>query len=333
MAFVYPTRVASDSVTVTVADRDRLEDGEFLNDSLVDCFLKDATAGDTLAARIHLFSSYFFTKMTDISEDEPTAAKAVERWTKKLGKKLFHLDFLFVPVNENLHWSLAVVVNPSGDAPPDHDVIDLVDSSDDDDDATTSDHSTTRKTKKKVPEKKNEPCILVFDSLRCHDHERIARYLRAFLKHEYAEHFGACGRRFSPETMPVIQLESVPHQQNSYDCGVFVLEYFDLILKYGGLVVKKNGRGRLHTTLAKGETRLTQDLFGDAAIKGRRSRGKDFFDDRRAIYDAEEKERVVDNFSSESSGEILAVTTMPGKGHRLGGGETKKIKEAPVVAP
>ena len=40
----------------------------------------------------------------------PVVPVGVRRWTKRT--KLFDKDYLFIPINEHLHWSLVVVYRP-----------------------------------------------------------------------------------------------------------------------------------------------------------------------------------------------------------------------------
>ena len=55
---------------------------------------------------IHVFSSHFFTTLVD------EGTEGVSRWTAKRGIDIFKKKFVFIPINEALHWSLCVVVNP-----------------------------------------------------------------------------------------------------------------------------------------------------------------------------------------------------------------------------
>ena len=161
------------------------------------------------------------------SFDAKKAYAKVKRWTKNVD--VFDQDLLFVPVNEHLHWSLAVVVNPGKKPsrrtprapkpkPKKGDVIEIDSDSDgdgDDADATPD---------------PSEPYILAMDSLRSHDKGRIAEYLRAFLKCAWADRHASrdLDGRFEAETMPVFAPD-LPKQRNSFDCGVYVLKFFDLL--------------------------------------------------------------------------------------------------------
>ena len=125
--FVYPDRHAIDAVAITEGDVDRLSPGEFLNDNLINFYFKRMMApaasphAPSRAPRddkVHVFSTFFFTKLIEAEDElhEDDAARfdsayaKVRRWSR--GVDLFEKDFLLVPINEHLHWSLAVICYP-----------------------------------------------------------------------------------------------------------------------------------------------------------------------------------------------------------------------------
>jgi len=55
---------------------------------------------------VHVFTSHF---MSTLASEGP---QAVSSWTAKKNIDIFQKKLIFVPVNSDLHWSLAVVVNP-----------------------------------------------------------------------------------------------------------------------------------------------------------------------------------------------------------------------------
>ena len=55
---------------------------------------------------VHFFTSHFMTTLKD------KGIKAVSSWTANKNINVFKKRLIFIPVNENLHWSLCVVVNP-----------------------------------------------------------------------------------------------------------------------------------------------------------------------------------------------------------------------------
>ena len=57
-------------------------------------------------SNVHFFSSHFFSTLKSGGID------SVKSWTIKKGLNVFSKTFLFIPINQSLHWSLCVVVNP-----------------------------------------------------------------------------------------------------------------------------------------------------------------------------------------------------------------------------
>ena len=124
---VYPNEDCKDAITLTNDDVWRLGNEEFLNDSLVDYYLKyivttleDSPEGKAKLSRCHFFNSFFYKRLTECmgkssgrrggGKSPGSGYESVRRWTKNVD--IFTKDFLFVPINESLHWSLAVVCWP-----------------------------------------------------------------------------------------------------------------------------------------------------------------------------------------------------------------------------
>ncbi|TFK73611.1 cysteine proteinase [Pluteus cervinus] len=112
LILVYPQGTTG-AVNLTNGDLRRLEPGEFLNDTLIEFGLKRWLKGledsqPELAKQIHVFSSFFYKKLNKKNFDE--GFESVKKWTSKL--KLFGKKYLIVPINENLHWYLAIIYHP-----------------------------------------------------------------------------------------------------------------------------------------------------------------------------------------------------------------------------
>lgn len=85
---------------------------------------------------------------------------------------------------------------------------------------------------------------MFFDSLAGSNHKRVAATLREYLMVEYQkrrkpiedissstkDHATNVNELFSKETMVSACLE-VPQQNNSYDCGIYVLQYAESFMK------------------------------------------------------------------------------------------------------
>jgi len=119
------------NVSVTNEDYNCLEAEQFLNDVIIDFYLKFLQHGrfssiKEVMDRTHIFTTYFYKRLTTRPsnnkvkahpiEDNPnlTAAEKryerVKKWTKKVN--LFEKDFIVVPINEHAHWFVCVICFP-----------------------------------------------------------------------------------------------------------------------------------------------------------------------------------------------------------------------------
>ena len=104
------------AVTLLSSDVRRLDEDEYLNDTVIEFglryFLEQIRARDArLADQTHLFNSFFFQKVSEF-RDRSKSYELVRKWTK--GVDIFSKRYLVVPINEHMHWYLAIVVNPAG---------------------------------------------------------------------------------------------------------------------------------------------------------------------------------------------------------------------------
>ena len=101
--------------TVHFSDLERLDDDEFLNDSLVALFSKYLQHGmeaqnDSQFKKMHFFNTYFYESLSRGTKSRREINyNNVKRWTAKVN--IFSRDFVIVPVNENLHWFVAIICN------------------------------------------------------------------------------------------------------------------------------------------------------------------------------------------------------------------------------
>ena len=251
--FQYPPGPAAvDSIVVTRGDVDRLEPDEFLNDNLVDLYVKVLVADaarSRLAARegfdaarlgseVHAFSSHFFTKLQEeglrAPDGKDRAYDRVERWTR--GVDVFSKKFLVVPIVEHLHWSLAIVCHPGALVRVVRDLIAREEEEaeerargEDDDESDAPRIDATAEPSGAPPPPR--PCIIFMDSLKMHSAPKVERFLRAFLELEWAKR-----KPDEPELKLKLKVDlplvvpKVPMQTNSCDCGVYVLRYAEEFL-------------------------------------------------------------------------------------------------------
>ncbi|KAJ8356086.1 hypothetical protein SKAU_G00188800 [Synaphobranchus kaupii] len=125
---VYPPPPAKGGMSVTNEDLHCLNNGEFLNDVIIDFYLKYLFMERLKkedAQRSHMFSSFFYKRLNQ-RERRSLADTAnlpiqkrkhnrVKTWTRHVD--LFQKDFIFVPINESAHWYLAVICFPGLEGP------------------------------------------------------------------------------------------------------------------------------------------------------------------------------------------------------------------------
>ncbi|KAF2140198.1 uncharacterized protein K452DRAFT_52644 [Aplosporella prunicola CBS 121167] len=100
--------------TILFEDMLRLNDGEFLNDSIIAFYMTwaaiQAETQGLPKEKVYYFNTYFYTALTQTTKRGINYA-AVQRWTAKFD--LFSYDYVVIPVNEENHWYLAIVCNMS----------------------------------------------------------------------------------------------------------------------------------------------------------------------------------------------------------------------------
>ncbi|XP_032262326.1 sentrin-specific protease 7 isoform X3 [Phoca vitulina] len=256
---VYPPPPTKGGLGVTNEDLECLEEGEFLNDVIIDFYLKYLIlekASDELVERSHIFSSFFYKCLTrkenNLTEDNPNLSmaqrrhKRVRTWTRHIN--IFNKDYIFVPVNESSHWYLAVICFPwleeaiYEDFPQTLSQHSQVQQSQHDNKTIDNDLHTTStlslgtedsqstETNTSIPKKMcKRPCILILDSLKAASIQNTVQNLREYLEVEW-EVKRKTHREFSKTNM-VDLCPKVPKQDNSSDCGVYLLQYVESFFK------------------------------------------------------------------------------------------------------
>lgn len=269
---VYPLPPQPGGITVTSEDIPCLAEGEFLNDVIIDFYLKFVFFEKLKPEdreRTHILSSFFYKRLTQKNNDSDNHASLPERmhsqvktWTKSVD--IFNKDFVFVPINENSHWYLAVICfaghtkathmteitdddeTNAKDEDPDTDQGTEKESENDEDgsegEGTDVDlpslakiqtaYSKRGNRKKSVSTMvvKSQPCILVFDSLGG-VRQRCMMNLRNYLQVEWkVRKKDSKPREFSKEIIKGNH-PKVPQQDNFCDCGVYVLQYMESFFK------------------------------------------------------------------------------------------------------
>uniref|UniRef100_A0A8C3RPL7 SUMO specific peptidase 7 n=1 Tax=Chelydra serpentina TaxID=8475 RepID=A0A8C3RPL7_CHESE len=233
---VYPAPPTKGGLGVTREDLECLEYGEFLNDVIIDFYLKYLLlekAPKQLAERSHIFSSFFYKCLTRTgknSEEDPKLSvaqrrhKRVRTWTRHIN--IFNKDYIFVPVNEESHWYIAVICFPWLEEAvyedcPNQGSLQF----------QTQQFPLQSEKKRETlldsasSEPNLEPCILILDSLKAGSLQNTVQILREYLEIEW-EAKRKTHREFSKSTM-LDFCPRVPKQDNSSDCGVYLLQYVE----------------------------------------------------------------------------------------------------------
>ncbi|XP_030211358.1 sentrin-specific protease 7 [Gadus morhua] len=244
----YPAPPSKGSITVTTEDLACLKPGTFLNDVIIDFYLKYLLLEGVpvgFSERCHVFSSFFFRQLSRRraqGEEVPALLtrevrhQRVKTWTRHVD--IFTKDFLFVPVNQEAHWYLLVICFPGLEGVQHQDWAGPV--------AEHQGKGSTDKSKAKPSASTLRPpecsqagcergrvlkrsCILVMDSLRLSAHENACRLLREYLQVEWQVRRGKA-RLFTPDTV-CSAVCRLPLQDNSSDCGLYLLQYAESFLQ------------------------------------------------------------------------------------------------------
>ncbi|KAF5462003.1 hypothetical protein F2P56_018050 [Juglans regia] len=205
---VYP-KGDSDAVSISKRDVDLLQPETFINDTIIDFYIKylKNQIQPEDKHRFHFFNSFFFRKLADMDKDPTSASDGraaflrVRKWTRKVN--IFEKDYIFIPINFNLHWSLIVICHPG-------EVARLKDDN--------------------LEKSPKVPCILHMDSIKG-SHTGIKNLVQSYLWEEWNERQKETQEDISSKFLNLrfVSLE-LPQQENSFDCGLFLLHYLELFL-------------------------------------------------------------------------------------------------------
>ncbi|KAK7412170.1 hypothetical protein VNO78_03619 [Psophocarpus tetragonolobus] len=206
---IYP-KGEPDAVSISKRDIELLRPQTFINDTIIDFYikyLKNKLPSDK-QDRFHFFNSFFFRKLADLDKDPSSACdgraafQRVRKWTRKVN--LFEKDYILIPINYSLHWSLIVICHP-GEVKCEKD--------------------------EEIKESSKVPCILHMDSLKG-SHKGLKNVLQSYLCEEWKERHSNVLDDISSKFLHLrfISLE-LPQQENLYDCGLFLLHYVERFLE------------------------------------------------------------------------------------------------------
>ncbi|KFK29984.1 hypothetical protein AALP_AA7G202600 [Arabis alpina] len=202
---VYP-QGDPDAVVVRKQDIELLKPRRFINDTIIDFYIKylKNQIPPEERGRFHFFNCFFFRKLANLDKGSPStyggkeAYQRVQKWTKNVD--LFEKDYIFIPINCSFHWSLIIICHP-GESVPSH-----------------------------VENPPRLPCILHLDSIKGSHKGGLINIFPSYLREEWKARHGNTTSDFArAPDMQCISLE-LPQQENSFDCGLFLLHYLELFV-------------------------------------------------------------------------------------------------------
>ncbi|XP_055800667.1 ubiquitin-like-specific protease 1D isoform X3 [Solanum dulcamara] len=197
----YPSRADPESVEICCSDMESLAPEAYLSSTIMNCYIRylQKTKPHADVDEYHFFNTYFYQKLKDavLSKNEKEASFVrLRRWWK--GVNIFEKAYIFLPIHEDLHWSLIIIC---------------------------------------IPDKEDQlgPILLHLDSLGLHCSKSLFATIRKFLVQEWKFLRQGEGPALPIsdkiwENLPrridenIIQ---VPQQRNEYDCGLFVLFFME----------------------------------------------------------------------------------------------------------
>jgi hypothetical protein len=187
----------------------KLDSGNFLNDTLINFFLKyfhQATVhpNKALADSIYLFNSFFYTKLLG-------GYNEVKKWTSKVD--LFKYLYVFVPINLKAHWHLVVVYNlPVLLRDPIH--------------TLSSDEALSEQLR---AHSRTDDCVLfLLNSTggNTEDNQEVVKNLKDYIVKEAKDKLNV-----DVDRKRIVMKEThVPQQNNYCDCGVFLIHYVHMFM-------------------------------------------------------------------------------------------------------
>ncbi|KAI9272150.1 hypothetical protein EDC94DRAFT_595601 [Helicostylum pulchrum] len=218
------------SVTVYERDLERLEEDQFLNDSLLDIFPK-IWADQYPNSSTHTYSSFFYTKLA--GDGSSVNYDKIGRWTANIN--IFEKKLIIIPIAQHHHWYLVVVTNPglcinNRAAYGLH--IDHIDEEEEgelyeSDVAELKVHSRPGRKAKNLKAgailDRKKPYIMILDALGGSKFE-TCKNTSEYLKKEAMHKLNIKEEDF---VEPEFVYTDCPNQKNFVDCGVFCLHYMN----------------------------------------------------------------------------------------------------------
>ncbi|KAJ0237591.1 Ubiquitin-like-specific protease 1C [Hirschfeldia incana] len=220
----YPSRDDPDLVQVSIDDIKCLSPRECLTSPVINFYIRflqhQVFAAHQTAADCHFFNTFFYKKLIEAvsykGNDKEASFVKLRRWWK--GLDLFRKSYIFIPIHEDLHWSLVIIC---------------------------------------IPDKDDESglTILHLDSLGLHPTRSIFNNVKRFLREEWSYMNQDASLpdlpisekiwRDLPDRINEAEVK-VPQQKNDFDCGLFVLFFIQRFIQDAPQRLKLQDLGMIH---------------------------------------------------------------------------------------
>ncbi|XP_030496698.2 ubiquitin-like-specific protease 1D isoform X1 [Cannabis sativa] len=205
----YPSRDDPECDVISYSDFDCLAPQCYLASTIMSFYMRylqqHASPTNRAMHDCHFFNTFFYNKLKEAVSNKGNGKDfftKLRRWWK--GVNIFQKEYIFVPINEDLHWSLAIICNPD-------------------------------------PKEESGPIVLHLDSLGLHSSKSVFQNIKRFLREEwqYLDQQATSSSDFPlPESiwrnLPnkiTDKIITVPQQRNDYDCGLFVLFFMERFIE------------------------------------------------------------------------------------------------------
>ncbi|OAQ27071.1 cysteine proteinase [Linnemannia elongata AG-77] len=149
-----------------------------------------------LSEQVYIFNTFFYQRLLSKPVKGATSSyNSIKNWTAKVD--IFSKKYIIVPIHENLHWYLVVIVNPG-----------LL---------------------LQMAETIEQPYILCLDSLGG-THPTVFKVLRSYLQQELLARKGL-DLALTTKEIAGKYSSKCPKQENLWDCGVYLLHYAEVFLR------------------------------------------------------------------------------------------------------
>lgn len=228
------------STDISLADFKRLDDGEYLNDTLINFFLKlmmEKWATQEFASETYIFNTFFFERLMQRDEKGVGGYNNVKKWTSKVD--LLKMKNIIIPIHSKMHWFVAVIYNlpallkpkVQSDSQERDEEKESMPSIMDSPEVRVLRHGAfpvnstpTRNTRSKLTiNVEEEPLIVIFDSLKTNRHTFVYRALKDYI---VALAKDKLDLKVDKECIRA-KVANVPQQTNHCDCGVYLIHYME----------------------------------------------------------------------------------------------------------